>query len=111
MPAERTVIYNRRASSTGPVTYADDSLEEELNVGRDIKIMEDENESSSVASYELVSSWSVYLLKWWQASALISQWQLELLKKTFWVLPTGVEAMNDRVDEAVQVRALAKVIM
>ena len=57
MPAERTVVYNRRAApSTGPVTYADDSLEEELNVGRDIKIGEDENESSSVASYELVSS-------------------------------------------------------
>ena len=62
MPAERTVIYNRRAPSAGPVYYADDSLEAELNMGRDIKIQTEGNDSSSVASYELVFACSVYLL-------------------------------------------------
>lgn len=54
MPAERTVIYNRRAPSASPLYYADDSLEAELNMGRDIKIQTEGNDSSSVASYELV---------------------------------------------------------
>lgn len=62
MPAERTVIYNRRVPSTGPVYYADDSLEAELNMGRDIKIQTEGNDSSSVASYELVFACSFYLL-------------------------------------------------
>jgi len=62
MPADRTVIYNRRVPSAGPVYYADDSLEAELNMGRDIKIQTEENDSSSVASYELVFACSVYLL-------------------------------------------------
>ena len=52
MPAERSVIYNRRAPSAGPVYYADDSLEAELVMGRDIKTREDEYDSSSIASYE-----------------------------------------------------------
>jgi len=56
MPADRTVIYNRRVPSAGPVYYADDSLEAELNMGRDIKIQTEENESSSVASYESMRS-------------------------------------------------------
>ena len=56
MPAERTVIYNRRASSTGPVNYPDDNLEEELYVGRDAKVKEEDNESSSAISHELVLS-------------------------------------------------------
>ena len=51
MPAERTVIYNRRAASSGPANYVDDSLEDELNMGKDIKTREEENDSSSVASY------------------------------------------------------------
>ena len=55
MPAERPVIYNRRAPSAGPQYYADDSLEAELNMGRDIKTREEEIDSSSVVSYELVS--------------------------------------------------------
>ena len=62
MPAERTVIYNRQVPSAGPVYYADDSLEAELNMGRDIKIQTEGNDSSSVASYELVFACSVYLL-------------------------------------------------
>lgn len=61
MPPERTVIYNRRASSASPLYYADDSLEAELNMGRDIKIQTEGNDSSSVASYELVFQHSVYL--------------------------------------------------
>lgn len=53
MPAERTVIYNRRGSSSGPVNYApDDNLEEELYMGRDVKVGEEENDSSSVMSHE-----------------------------------------------------------
>ncbi|XP_078384443.1 uncharacterized protein C8orf34-like isoform X1 [Oculina patagonica] len=52
MPAEREVIYNRRAPSAGPMHYADDSLEAELNMGRDIKTREEENDSSSMLSYE-----------------------------------------------------------
>ena len=60
MPTERPVIYNRRAPSAGPMYYADDSLEAELNVGRDIKIQTEENDSSSVASYELVLHDFVY---------------------------------------------------
>ena len=61
---ERTMIYNRRAPSAGPMHYADDSLEAELNMGRDIKIQtEAENDSSSVASNELVFDHSVYLLE------------------------------------------------
>ena len=63
MPAERTMIYNRRAPSASPMYYADDSLEAELNMGRDIKIQTDGNDSSSVASYELVFQHSVYLLE------------------------------------------------
>ncbi|XP_020609889.1 uncharacterized protein LOC110048430 [Orbicella faveolata] len=55
-PAGRTVIYNRRAPSAGPVYYADDSLEAELNVGRDIKIQTEGSDSSSVASYESTRS-------------------------------------------------------
>ena len=51
VPAERTVIYNRRAASSGPANYVDDSLEDELNMGKDIKTREEENDSSSVASY------------------------------------------------------------
>ena len=54
MPAERTVIYNRRTPSSVPVYYADDNLEDELNMGRDMKTREEENDSSSMASYELV---------------------------------------------------------
>lgn len=65
MPAERTVIYNRRTPSAGPMYYADDSLEAELNMGRDIKIQTEGNDSSSVASYELVFECSVYLLEQW----------------------------------------------
>lgn len=45
--------------------YADDSLEAELNMGRDIKIQTEGNDSSSVASYELVFERSVYLLEQW----------------------------------------------
>ena len=60
---ERTVIYNRRATSAGPMHYADDSLEAELNMGRDIKIQTEGNDSSSVASYELVFDHPVYLLE------------------------------------------------
>lgn len=52
VPAQRTVIYNRRAASSAPVNYVDDNLEDELNMGKDIKIREEENDSSSVASYE-----------------------------------------------------------
>ena len=51
MPAERTVIYNRRTASSGPANYVDDNLEDELNMGKDIKTREEENDSSSVASY------------------------------------------------------------
>ena len=51
VPAERTVIYNRRAVSSGPANYVDDNLEDELNMGKDIKTREEENDSSSVASY------------------------------------------------------------
>lgn len=65
MPAERTVIYNQRTPSAGPMYYADDSLEAELNMGRDIKIQMEGNASSSVASYELVFERSVYLLEQW----------------------------------------------
>lgn len=56
------MIYNRRTPSAGPMYYADDSLEAELNMGRDIKIQTEGNDSSSVASYELVFKCSVYLL-------------------------------------------------
>ena len=55
MPEERTVIYNRRSSSTAPVNYADDNLDEELHMGKEIKVREEMSESSSVLSYELVS--------------------------------------------------------
>ena len=54
MAAERTVIYNRRASSSGPVNYPDDNLEEELYMGRDAKVREEDNDSSSAISHELV---------------------------------------------------------
>jgi len=60
MPAERPVIYNRRAPLAGPMYYADDSLEAELNMGRDIKIQTEENGSSSLVSYELVFQHIVY---------------------------------------------------
>ena len=43
MPAERTVIYNRRTTLTGPESYADDDLDEELYVGRDDRIKDDRN--------------------------------------------------------------------
>jgi len=56
MPAERTVIYNRRGSSTGPVYDAGDNLEEELYMGRDIKAQEGENDASSVISHESTRS-------------------------------------------------------
>lgn len=52
MPGERTVIYNRRSSSTGPVNYADDNLDEELYMGKEIKVREEVNGSSSVLSHE-----------------------------------------------------------
>ena len=51
VPAERRVIYNRRAASSGPANYVGDNLEDELNMGKDIKTREEENDSSSVASY------------------------------------------------------------
>lgn len=51
VPAERRVIYNRRTASSGPANYVDDNLEDELNMGKDIKTREEENDSSSVASY------------------------------------------------------------
>ena len=51
MPAERRVIYNCRAVSSGPANYVDDNLEDELNMGKEIKTREEENDSSSVASY------------------------------------------------------------
>ena len=57
------MIYNRRAPSASPMYYADDSLEAELNMGRDIKIQTEGNDSSSVASYELVFRHSVYLME------------------------------------------------
>ena len=53
MPAERTVIYNRRTTVTGPGSYADDDLDEELYVGRDDKIRDDGN-APSVISHEYV---------------------------------------------------------
>lgn len=53
MPAERTVIYNRRATVTGPESYADDDLDEGLYVGRDDKIRDDRN-TPSVISHEYV---------------------------------------------------------
>ena len=74
-PAERTVIYNRRAPSASPMYYADDSLEAELNMGKDIKIQTEGNDSSSVASYELVFQYHVYLLEPWQSTVLL---QLEM---------------------------------
>ncbi|CAH3015313.1 unnamed protein product [Porites evermanni] len=51
MPAERTVIYNRQTTVTGPGSYADDDLDEELYVGRDDKIRDDRN-TPSVISHE-----------------------------------------------------------
>lgn len=51
VPAEGRVIYNRRTASSGPANYVDDNLEDELNMGKDIKTREEENDSSSVASY------------------------------------------------------------
>lgn len=51
VPAERRVIYNRRTASSGPANNVDDNLEDELNMGKDIKTREEENDSSSVASY------------------------------------------------------------
>lgn len=57
VPAERTVIYNRRGSSAGPVNYADGNLEDELYMGRDMNAREDkEIESSSVISQESIRS-------------------------------------------------------
>ena len=53
MPAERTVIYNRRTTVTGPESYADDDLDEELYVGRDDRIKDDRN-TPSVISHEYV---------------------------------------------------------
>ena len=53
MPAERTVIYNRRTTVTGPESYADDDLNEELYVGRDDRIRDDRN-TPSVISQEYV---------------------------------------------------------
>ena len=46
------MTYNRRGSSTGPVYDAGDNLEEELYMGRDIKVQEGENDASSVISHE-----------------------------------------------------------
>ena len=70
MPAERTVIYNRQVPSAGPMYYADDSLEAELSMGRDIKIQTEGNDSSSVASYELVFQHTVYILGQRQSTVL-----------------------------------------
>ena len=53
MPAERTVIYNRQTTLTGPESYADDDLDEELYVGRDDRIKDDRN-TPSVISHEYV---------------------------------------------------------
>ena len=53
MPAERIVIYNRRTTLTGPESYADDDLDEELYVGRDDRIKDDRN-TTSVISHEYV---------------------------------------------------------
>ena len=53
------MIYNRRSSSTGPVNYADDNLDEELYMGKEIKVREEGNESSSVFSHELVSKYNI----------------------------------------------------
>ena len=53
MPAEKTVIYNRRTTVTGPESYADDDLDEELYVGRDDRIKDDRN-TPSVISHEYV---------------------------------------------------------
>ena len=53
MPAERTVIYNRRTTVAGPESYADDDLDEELYMGRDDKIRDDRN-TPSVISHEYV---------------------------------------------------------
>lgn len=53
MPAERTVIYNRQTTVTGPGSYADDDLDEELYVGRDDRIRDDRN-TPSVISHEYV---------------------------------------------------------
>ena len=53
MPAERTVIYNRRTTVTGPESYTDDDLDEELYVGRDDRIRDD-RDTPSVISHEYV---------------------------------------------------------
>ena len=53
MPAERTVIYNRQTTVTGPGSYADDDLDEELYMGRDDRIKDDRN-TPSVISHEYV---------------------------------------------------------
>ena len=51
--------------------YADDNLEAELNMGRDIKIQTEGNDSSSVASYELVFQHSVYLMEQWLSTVFL----------------------------------------
>ena len=53
MPAERTVTYNRRTTVTGPESYVDDDLDEELYVGRDDRIRDD-RDTPSVISHEYV---------------------------------------------------------
>ena len=53
VPAERTVVYSRRRSSTRPVNEnADDNLEEEFYTGRESR--QEVNDLSSVISHELV---------------------------------------------------------
>lgn len=55
VPAERTVVYSRRRSSTRPVNEnADDNLEEEFYTGRESR--QEVNDLSSVISHESVRS-------------------------------------------------------
>lgn len=51
MLVERRVIYNRRIVLLGLVNYVDDNLEDEFNMGKDIKIREEENDLLFVVLY------------------------------------------------------------
>ena len=77
MPAERIVIYNRRTTLTGPESYADDDLDEELYVRRDDRIKDDRN-TPSVISHEYV-----YILLYVTSVRYYTHLPLLLLLKLF----------------------------